>query len=130
MSSVRNMLSFVILVMVFTVSGCGGGIPSGILEIDTMIPIVKDLQIAYAGVDATIQDPSKRPVKYEEMNTLILAKHQVNKETFFDSFSFYQENPVLMDSIFKNVVDQLNQEIVQMDNNGGQKPSVPAPEVK
>ena len=81
--------------------GCESGQNGGVLSVEEMVPIVKDLQIAYAGVDATIQKPEDRPPKYEEMNTLILAKHQMDKETFFDSFSFYQENPALMDSIFK-----------------------------
>ena len=107
--------------------GCDPTIPDGVMEIEDMVPVVKDLQIAYAGVDATIQNPEDRPVKYEEMNTLILAKHQVDKETFFDSFSFYQHNPTLMDSIFKQVVDQINEEIVNLDKGGQPNKNRPNP---
>lgn len=130
MESVQNVWRVLMILVVGFTTGCGSDTPNGILEIEAMIPIVKDLQIAYAGVDATIPNPNERPEKYEEMNTLILAKHQMAKETFFNSFSYYQDNPILMDSIFKNVVDEINLEIVELDNKGGQKPINPAPEVK
>ncbi len=130
MRSLRDVWKILMLVASLFAFGCESGIPDGILEVEAMIPIVKDLQIAYAGVDATITNPELRPEKYEEMNTLILAKHQVGKDQFFGSFTYYEENPVLMDSIFKNVVEQINQDILDLDKKGGQKPQEPAPEVK
>lgn len=130
MRSARNLWKFMIVTVAFAVVGCDSGIPSGVMSIEEMIPIVKDLQIAYAGVDATMPDLEKRPPKYEEMNTLILAKHQVGKDQFFGSFSYYQEHPILMDSIFKNVVNQINQDILDLDKKGGQQPNQPAPAAK
>ncbi len=116
--------------MVLAAFGCESGIPNGILEVESMIPIVKDLQIAYAGVDAMMPNPELRSEKYKEVNTLVLAKHQIDSNAFFNSFQYYQNNPVLMDSIFKNVVDQINQDILDLDRRQGRRPNLPDPEME
>gem|GEM_PF-4334202 len=113
--------------LILVTMGCGSDLPDGVMEIKSMVPVVKDLQLAYAGVDATIHNPDDRPAKYEEMNTLVLARHQLNKETFFKSFSYYQEHPALMDSIYKYVVDGLNADLTGIDQkrDGGKRQAPP-----
>lgn len=39
----------------------------------------------------------------------ILKKYKVSEEKFQKSFSFYKENPVLMDSIYADVLTKLSQ---------------------
>lgn len=98
------------------VTACGESKPAHIMPEAEMVPIVKDLQIAYAGVDATIRNPANRPVKYQEMNSQILQKYKVDKDRFYESFNYYQERPALMDSIYQKVITQLNVDIVPLQN--------------
>ena len=47
-----------------------------ILSKEQMIPILKDLQVGFAGVDATVKNPRSRKEKYAEINKLILEMLQ------------------------------------------------------
>lgn len=109
---------------------CEGDRPDGLLSEEEMVPIVMDLQIAYAGVDATIRNPKNRPEKYKELNALILEKHQINKDRFYGSFEYYQQHPALMDTIYQKVIDQLSADIIPLQNPEKKRPKGRVPEAK
>jgi hypothetical protein len=83
-----------------------------------MVPVLKELEIAYAGVDQTIKDPKQRAAKYEEMNSLVLKKNNLEKKQFFDSYKWYEERPVLLDTILKQVILQLNNDLINLEQGG------------
>ncbi|HHG85565.1 MAG TPA: DUF4296 domain-containing protein, partial [Bacteroidetes bacterium] len=89
-----------------------------------------DMQIAYAGVDNTVRNPAHRADMYEEMNQLILLKHDMDKELFFDSYSWYEAHPVLLDTIFQRIITQLNIDIVPLQNKQQKRPKAGVPEAK
>lgn len=121
--SLMALLAFVLL-------ACGSDRPEGLLSEEEMIPIVKDLQIAYAGVDASIRNPKNRPEKYQEMNALILEKHKVKKDVFYASFEYYQEHPALMDTIYQHVINELSVDIIPLQNPQQKRPAAGLPEAK
>ncbi len=92
-----------------------------------MVPVLKELEIAYAGVDQTIKDPKQRAAKYEEMNSLVLKKNNLEKKAFFDSYKWYEAHPVLLDTILKQVVFQLNEDLLNLEQGGSPKPQNIAP---
>lgn len=130
MKSGRYLRRVLCLSLVMLALGCGSDVPSNILEVNLMVPVVKDLQLSYAGIDATVHNPDDRPAKYEEMNAMVLAKHQLSKETFFTSFSYYQEHPALMDSIYRKVVDGLNADLTGIDQKRDGGKQLPPPALK
>lgn len=97
--------------------------PSHVLSEDQMIPVLKELEIAYAGVDQTIKDPKQRPAKYEEMNSLVLKKNKMEKAEFYDSYRWYEAHPVLLDTILKQVVLELNKDILNLQDGGAATPT-------
>lgn len=98
-------------------SSCGENEePSGLLTEEQMVPLLKDMQIAYAGVDNTVRNPGSRPARYREMNKLILVKHGVDRDQFYDSYEYYERHPVKMDTIYQRVITQLSIDLVPLQN--------------
>ncbi|MEM7040834.1 MAG: DUF4296 domain-containing protein [Bacteroidota bacterium] len=105
------------LLMGLSLQSCGDeSRPDSLMSETEMVPVLKDLQIAYAGVDQTVRNPKQRPRKYQEMNELIMEKHGINKDLFFESYVWYQEHPALMDSLYQEVITALNIDMVPLQN--------------
>ncbi len=101
--------------------------PDALLPEEQMVPVLKELEIAYAGVDQTVKDPKQRAAKYEEMNSLVLKKNNLEKKQFFDSYKWYEAHPVLLDTILKQVVMELNADLINLEQGGNVKPQNLAP---
>jgi hypothetical protein len=122
--SVRILLTTALL-FVMLISACGkDAVPAGVLPEEEMAPLLCDMQIAYAGVDQTVQNPRDRNKKYEEMNQAILKKHGYAREEFYTSYQWYQERPSVMDSLFQQVIRLLEKEMDAVQQQG-QNPAAP-----
>ena len=115
------------LLLTFALAACSGeDVPPDVLSVREMVPVMKDMQIAYAGVDVTVQKPDQRQAKYDEMNRLVLDKYGIEKDRFFSSYQYYQERPVLMDSSYMKIIEELSTEIVPLqEKKKGSKGRVP-----
>lgn len=110
-------VSLLIVVFLAVFSSCGeNDQPSSLLSEEQMVPLLKDMQIAYAGVDNTVRNPGSRPGRYKEMNKLILLKHGVEKEQFYNSYEYYERHPVMMDTIYQRVITELSIDLVPLQN--------------
>jgi hypothetical protein len=96
--------------------------PANILSIPEMVPVLKELEIAYSGVDQTVKDPKQRAKKYEEMNSLVLKKNKLEKHQFYDSYKWYEARPILLDTLLKQVVQELSMELQEMEGGGSPPP--------
>jgi hypothetical protein len=96
--------------------------PANILSIPEMVPVLKELEIAYSGVDQTVKDPKQRAKKYEEMNSLVLKKNKLEKHQFYDSYKWYEARPILLDTLLKQVVQELSMELQEMEGGGSPQP--------
>ncbi|MFM2376877.1 MAG: hypothetical protein RLZZ165_1974 [Bacteroidota bacterium] len=95
--------------------GCGSETkPDHLLPVDQMVPVLKELEIAYVGVDQTTRDPKQRIRKYEEMNRLVLQRAKIDQSQFSASYQWYESQPELLDTIFKLVVLELEREAMRM----------------
>jgi hypothetical protein len=112
------------MAMTALLAACGSDKPDGLLTEDEMVPVLKDLHIAYAGVDLTVSDLKERSARYAEVNQMVLSKYNLDQQQFDNSYDYYQHNPYLMDTIYIKVIDELNMELAQMS---GQKPTTDAP---
>lgn len=118
----RHRYVLAVLVALLMGIGCEGEQqPEGLLTPEQMVPVLKELEIAYSGVDQTIKDPRQRTQKYEEMNSLVLKKNQMDKNQFYSSYQWYENHPQLLDTILKQVVQALNLELSALQN--GTQPS-------
>lgn len=120
-----------LLIMMLLIHGCGAEeLPKALISEDDIIPVLKDLQIAYAGVDQTVRNPKHRPAKYQEMNELVLQKYEMDNGEFFDSYKWYQSHPEILDSIYQRVITELNIEIVPLQNKQKSRRKGGGPEIK
>ena len=90
-------------------AACGDGRPADVLSEREMVPVLKDLHIGYAGVDLTVGE-RERATRYQEVSKTVLDKYNLDKATFDRSMEYYQQRPVLMDTIYVQVIDALNME--------------------
>ena len=124
-------ISLLIVFSLLVFSNCGEtDQPSGLLSEEQMVPLLKDMQIAYAGVDNTVRNPGSRPGRYKEMNKLILLKHGVEKDQFYDSYEFYERHPAMMDTIYQRVITQLSIDLVPLQNKRNLRKPGGVPEAK
>lgn len=100
--------------------------PEDIYSVPEMIPVIKDMQIAYAGVDVTVALQEEKERKYDELNVLILEKNNMDKQKFFRSFEWYESKPAIMDEIYTQVIDELTIELDNLQKQGGGR-NEPAP---
>lgn len=124
-------ITFVVMILVSgMLVSCGEKKPEGILSKREIIPVMKDMQIAYAGIDATVKNDLARPKRYAEMNAQILKKYKVNKEVFYKSYKYYQSRPVMMDSIYTKIIEMLNEEMVPLQQKQRRNKANKVPEAK
>jgi hypothetical protein len=129
MSKRNVLLIYVAIVLIVTACSSEAGSPD-VLTQEQMVPVLADLEIAYAGVDYTVKDPRLRVKKYQEMNAIVLKKHGMDSEVFYSSYQWYESNPALLDTIFKQVVGQLNADLANLEQGVNAQPRGKVPELK
>ncbi len=123
----RNFILLYICIVALFAACSSDAIPADVLPQAVMVPVLTDLEIAYAGVDQTVKNPKERNKKYQDMNGLVLKKHNLEHEQFYASYQWYEANPLLLDTIFKQVVTLLNEELaaLQKAESAPARPKVP-----
>jgi Domain of unknown function (DUF4296) len=94
--------------------------PDFLMPQEKIVPILKEMQIAYAGIDITVHDEALKQKQYSEMNALILDRFNVNADTFFLSYDYYQSHPEILDSIYMRVIEELNLEMMPLQKKTNQ----------
>lgn len=83
-------------------------IPEGVLKPEQMELVLYDMHLA-EGVVATVpsgaDSNARRALGYYQ---IIYKKHQVTEEQFKQSFQFYVQHPVLLDSVYGRVIERLS----------------------
>lgn len=119
--------SLIIFLSLLLVSCEKEAVPMDLYTVEEMIPVLKDLQIAYAGVDVTVALQEEKERKYDELNVLVLERHEMDNERFFRSFQWYQSQPEVMDKMYSEVIDILTKELdeLQKELANQNRPSLP-----
>lgn len=104
-------------------------VPDGIMSDKEMVPIVKDMQIGYAGVDQTTPNARERNLKYGELNQAVLQKHGVDADRFYKSFEYFESKPVLMDTLLQQVIGALNADLDSINKQRKAPPVMPKPKL-
>lgn len=81
-------------------------IPANVLSKERMTKLITDIHIAEAEVNAgTLPDStSKVPISFQK----IFDKDSVTKQQYEESLTFYLEHPVLLDSIYTQVLNDMS----------------------
>lgn len=87
--------------------------PSDALSQTQMSDILAEMHVADAIASSKVgnaDSSNQTAVNYRE---LIYKKHNTSHEKFTESFNFYKENPILMDSIYAEVITKLSNKETQ-----------------
>ena len=97
-------------------TGCGKGYPDFVIPNDTMVLILKDMHIAHAGVDLTQSNPDTRTKLYRDYNKVVLDYYLVSTDRFLQSMEFFERRPEELDSIYSQVIEQINLELTPLQS--------------
>jgi hypothetical protein len=83
-------------------------IPSGILPIQKMSPILIDMHVADAVAQNRAQGGVNEKKMTQEYYERIYKIHGVTKEEFTKSYRFYEDNPALFNKLYEEVLNGLS----------------------
>ena len=109
-------VAFGILFGIF-VTGCSKkpmSIPENTISPDTMVSILTEIHLAQAAVSMNVPGYTARFTTSDYLPS-IFKKHHTTKQRFDKSLRFYSDNPNLLDSIYKEVLDDLNRKEGEID---------------
>ena len=99
------------------VTGCSKkpmSIPENTISPDTMVSILTEIHLAQAAV-ATHVPGDTMPFTTGDYLPFIFKKHRTTQQQFDKSLRFYSGRPNLLDSIYKDVLDELNRKEGEID---------------
>jgi hypothetical protein len=99
---------FILLIFLSCSGNSNDELPSGVLPLPVMTDIFTDIQLAEALVKAKPHagDTDARTVR--AYYGFIYKKYGVTDSAFMHSYDYYAHHPVLLDSVFAEVVNRLN----------------------
>lgn len=99
----------VILLLLFACSPQKTKAPANLLDQNQMSDIIAEMHIADAIATGTkAGNADSVNLEAVSLNAFILEKHKLTPEQFKESFEFYRQNPVLMDSVYADVITKLS----------------------
>lgn len=105
---IRHLLA---LPLICVLSSCGEKettveIPANILPKEKMVQVLTDVHLAEAEANLrTLPDSaSKEPIGFQK----IFDKDSITKKQYEESLTFYIDHPVLLDSIYTQVLNELS----------------------
>lgn len=88
--------------------------PSDMLTQSQMSDVLSEMHVADAIVSST-KAGNQDSINQEKVNlrAFILHKYNIGQTQFQESFEYYQQNPVLMDSVYAEVITKLSNEEIK-----------------
>lgn len=81
---------------------------TNIISQDSLVKIIIDMHLADAILLNPLVQSKISDVSSNKLYHSVLQKYNITKERFVESIKFYAENPVVLDSIYDKVIEQLN----------------------
>ena len=98
-----------ILLLLFACSPQKAKAPDHLLSQTQMSDIIAEMHLADAIASGTkagnVDSVNQEAIS---LNAFVLEKHQITHEQFMESFDFYRQNPILMDSVYAEVITKLS----------------------
>lgn len=104
-SGKKEALFCAVMSLLIILVSCGNKLPAGVLDINRMKGIVWDMVRAeeytkgYLTGDSLVQMPALQIQQHQK----VFAIHKTDAKTFFASYRYYQEHPVLQKQLFDSV---------------------------
>ena len=113
-SSVRG----AILLLLFMVAGCKQkfpSVPSDIIPINKMESILIDMHISDAVAEVKTMGDINEKRLTQQYYAQIYKNHGITKEEFLKSYLFYENNPILLNKIYDDILGQMSKREAQIN---------------
>lgn len=81
--------------------------PENIISQENMVSILIDIQVLEAIYNTRLIHEEDRNERMDRYYKEIFENHQTTIDIFNESYSYYQENPVILDAIYEEVLEKL-----------------------
>lgn len=99
------------LLLLILVAGCKQkypSVPSDVIPVTKMESILVDMHVADAVAEVkTLGDVNEKKLS-QQYYQQIFKNHGVTKEEFLKSYSFYENNPILLNKIYDDVLGEMS----------------------
>jgi len=99
--------SFCLICFVY-LTGCENERPEGVLSEGQMSQILLDVYLGEGKVSGLNVKRDSSLALYEVYEKKIFEKHQVDREQYKKSLSYYYDHPEILEKIYESVLDSLN----------------------
>lgn len=103
---------FVLMLCALFIFSCAskkeGPVPADIISKDTMILILTDIHLLESSLNLRIFEDRKLMNARNAIKPKIYKNYGVSKEQFFKSYTYYANKPLLIDSIYTDVISEIS----------------------
>lgn len=104
-----------VFLLLLTACGNNSQVPDTYIQPDEMRRLFIEIHLAEAIANTEVLPDLNPKYRQHRLMDSVLEKRGHERQTFLDSYEFYLSQPVLMDSLYKQVVDTLNKVLVELD---------------
>lgn len=98
-----------LLFLIFFLSCSESSVPVGVISIDKMSELLKEIHYAEASIPTGISADSTKKVIVANYN-FIFKRFKVDKKEFQKSMNYYIKHPDKLDKVYQNIIDLVNQD--------------------
>lgn len=106
------------LVMLFVFAGCKQrfpSVPSDIIPVNKMESILIDMHISDAVAEVKTMGDMNEKRLTQQYYQQIYKNHGITKEDFLKSYTFYENNPVLLNKIYDDILSEISKREAQIN---------------
>lgn len=90
---------------------CSKSEESELLPIDTMVFLLQNLHVAKAKIDGDNSFVKNRVTEREILFSSVLKNAGIEQAVFANSYDYYMDHPVMLDTIYVRVIRELNEQM-------------------
>lgn len=107
-----NMKKIVLLIFVLAFVACQQDTkPPELLPVEEMVKILKEFHLGEGSISQLRLSGDQRTELRDQLYDKLLDKYSIPRETFYSSYEYYLTQPMIMDSIYTHIIDELNHQL-------------------
>jgi hypothetical protein len=108
---------YIFLFLIVFISSCKDKkvvIPDNIFPEEKMIQVMSDVQLVETLYTREKLEGRENINKITELYALVLEKHEISREQFKESYSFYVAHPKLMEKVYEGVLAEISKKQAEL----------------
>lgn len=107
----RRMAGLLLCILMLT--GCGDSGSEAVIPVEEFRPLLREILIAESGVEALPLTFSEKKEAREVRYRMVCKEKNISPEQFMSSFEYYRSHPEIMDSMYAQILDELNESLME-----------------